>query len=689
MIENEEVNGTEQPSSVNKSAEAFLESKAMKEKNEEEIENAIEISDKEVSADAEPSVVEVEKVVLAEESKVEESKEKSEIEKGKEEEEEEPPKAKIEDKAALKEETKLVEKKSPAQQVDELAKEDFAKYTKEQFVELIKKLAKHDDPFYAERYLKQIEPLFSEIKKAELTEAKEAYIKANGNEEGFSFRVDELTNRFDANTRLIYDRKHAFSKDREAQRQANLKKAEETLEKLRFFVGSEESNASFNKFKAIQSEWKSIGDVPGSHSKTLWANFNALVNRFYDQRSIYFELKELDRKKNYEAKVKICEKAEALSGFENLKEAINTLNDYHYDYKHLGPVPQELQEDLWQRFKAASDKVYEKRKEFVSDLKVTLQENLAKKEEIVAVIKPFVDFTSDRIKEWNTKTKELLELQKNWEAIGGLPRDKSKEINKQFWSSFKTFFHNKGNFFKQLDAERKTNYEAKLALVEKAESLKESTDWFKTANDFKTLQQDWKAIGPVPEKFRNEVYAKFKAACDFFFNNKRTNSKDEEQSYKANLNRKKECIAHIKEWTAEADLHLEDFKKTTKEFVSIGFVPRKEIGTIKDRFATAVETFISALSADDEVKNTLRVEIEFGDLLGSKNAEKAIYGKEQNIRRQVQQLENDVALWKNNLEFFAHSKNADGLRKEVNEKIDKAEARVQTLKGQLKMLRLV
>jgi len=680
MIENEEVNGTEQSGSVNNNTEAPLESNTMEEKNEVENKSIIEIKEEEVSNDIASPTVEVGKEVVIES----ESKGEPVIEK----EEEQLDKTEVEQGAKQENETKPVEKIKSAP-VDELAKEDFTTYTKEQFVELIKKLAKHDDPFYAERYLKQIEPLFSEIKKAELVEAKETYIKTNGNEEGFSFRVDELTKRFDANTRLIHDRKHAFSKDREAQRQANLKKAEETLEKLRTLVDSEESNASFNKFKEVQSEWKSIGDVPGSHSKTLWANFNALINRFYDQRSIYFELKELDRKKNYEAKVTICEKAEALADFENLKEAISTLNDFHYEYKHLGPVPQELQEDLWQRFKAASDKVYEKRKEFVSDLKVSLQENLAKKEEIVVAVKPFVDFTSDRIKEWNTKTKELLELQKNWEAIGGLPRDKSKEINKQFWSSFKTFFHNKGNFFKQLDAERKTNYEAKLALVEKAESLKESTDWLKTANDFKSLQQDWKAIGPVPERFRNEAYAKFKAACDFFFNNKRTNSKDEEQSYKANLTRKKECIAHIKEWADEADSHLEDFKKTTKEFASIGFVPRKEIGTIKDKFATAVETFIFALSADDEVKNTLRVEIEFGDLLGSKNAEKAIYGKEQNIRRQVQQLENDVALWKNNLEFFAHSKNADGLRKEVNEKIDKAEARVQTLKGQLKMLRLV
>ncbi len=696
MEENhQEVTGTEQSSSVENNAEKQqevspkVEEVLVPEKLEKEV--VVEsIKDKtEAEGQIERSEPIKEETVLEQKKKVvsvEVKAEKEEVIK------------KVEGSSVSAKDTTVEEKEAENSEVakphateDELAGEDFATYSKEKLVDLIKILAKHDDPFYAERYLKKIEPLFSEIKKAELTEAKTAYIEENGNEEGFSFKLDELTSRFDANTRLIHDRKYAFSKDREAQRQANLKKAEDALVKLRLFVGSEESNASFNKFKEIQSEWKAIGDVPGNQSKTLWANYNALINRFYDQRSIYFELKELDRKKNYEAKVKICERAEALEEFEHLKEAISTLNDLHQEYKHLGPVPQELQEDLWQRFKAASDKVYEKRKEFVSDLKVTLLENLAKKEELVESIKLFIEFDSDRIKEWNAKTKELLAIQKNWEAIGGLPREKSKSVNKDFWSSFKTFFHNKGNFFKKLDAERKGNYDNKQVLVEKAESLKDNTDWLKTANEFKALQQEWKTIGPVPEKFRNQLYNKFKAACDTFFDNKRSKSKDDEKSYKENLNLKRDIIAQIKELATQADSNIEEFKQKTKEFNGVGFVPRKDIGAIKEQFMGAVEVFISALKGDDEIKNTLRMNVELGDILNSKNSDKVIYGKEQNIRRQVQQLENDVALWKNNLEFFAHSKtkNADDLRKDVNQKIEKAEAKVATLKAQLKLLRLV
>ncbi len=698
MEDNKEVNGTEQTSPVENNAEKQENQKEMAEENSvnetpkkvagdvaDDVENnatkAPEDEKETVSNDENKSITD-EVPIIKDEIKVEEEElVDSDLTKEVKEHIIEKP-----EDTAVKTTAKENKQESPK---DKLAEIDFSTYDKAQFVDLIKVLAKHDNPLYAERYLKQIEPLFNTIKKAELAEAKEAYIKENGNDEGFDFRGDELTNRFEANTRLIHDHKQSFNKDRDAQRQANLKKAEEALEKLRVFVGSEESSVGFNKFKEIQNEWKSIGDVPGNQSKTLWANYNALVNRFYDQRSIYFELKELDRKKNYEAKVNICERAEALANFENLKEAINSLNDLHYEYKHLGPVPKILQEDLWQRFKAASDKVYEKRKEFVSDLKIVLQENLVKKKVIVETIKPFVDFNSDRIKEWNVKTKELLAIQKEWESIGGLPRDKTKEFNKVFWSSFKTFFHNKGNFFKKLDADRKSNYDAKQVLVDKAEALKENTDWLKTANDFKALQQEWKTIGPVPEKFRNQLYDKFKAACDSFFDTKRAQSKDDEKSYKENLKIKKEIIIQIQEWAVKADEHIEEFKLKTKEFLAVGFVPRKEIETIKDNFSMAIDGFIKALTSEDDSKNILRMEIEFGNILGSKNAEKAIYGKEQNIRRQVQQLENDIALWKNNLEFFAHSKskNADDLRKDVNSKIEKSETKVGALKGQLKVLR--
>ncbi|MEL7006524.1 MAG: DUF349 domain-containing protein, partial [Bacteroidota bacterium] len=432
----------------------------------------------------------------------------------------------------------------------------------------------------ADRISKVIKPLFEEIQNSEREEALKRFIADDGKEEDFDYKLDELDNRFDANLKLIRDRKSEFVKNKEQQKEANLKLKEEILEKLREFVDSDETNISFEKFKEIQEEWRNVGPIPGAFVKTLWANYNALVDRFYDNRSIYFELKELDRKKNLKAKLELCEKAEKLSSVENLKEAIKELNELHHEFKHIGPVPQSEQEALWQRFKAASDAVYDHRKEFVDKLKLELEENLKVKLVLAEEVQEFLKFDSDRIKEWNAKTKEILELQKRWEAGGGLPRAKAKEVNRKFWNSFKGFFHNKGDFFKKLDAKREANLEEKKKMVARAVELKESTDWQQTTNLLKKLQADWREVGPVPEKYRESIYKEFKAACDHFFDQKRAGHGEVEKEFEENL-KKKEAICQEIEALAEAeDKDMDKFKELQGNFNEIGFVPRKNINSI-------------------------------------------------------------------------------------------------------------
>lgn len=228
---------------------------------------------------------------------------------------------------------------------------------------------------------------------------------------------DELNERFEANYQLYRDRRKKHYRELEQQKDENLKTKIEILDRLRDLVDGEETITSLNVIKELQKEWKSVGPVPGSQSKTLWANYNALLDRYYDQRSILFELKELDRKKNLEAKTELCVKAEELAESEDVPYAIKHLNDLHEEYKHIGPVPKEEQEPLWQRFKAASDAIYEKRKDFVKNLKEIQTENLEKKEQIIEKLKPFLDFDSDRIKEWNSKTKEILAIQKTGKLL--------------------------------------------------------------------------------------------------------------------------------------------------------------------------------------------------------------------------------------------------------------------------------
>ena len=567
---------------------------------------------------------------------------------------------------------------------------DYSQLSKQELVDTIKALAKDDNVIKSDRVAREIKPYFDEIRDKERGEALQRFIADGGEEKDFDFKFDELANRFDANFKLIHDRKVQYIKDRENQKENNLKKKEDILERLRVFVDSDDPNISFNDFKEFQNEWKAIGPVPPAYARTLWANYNALVDRFYDHRNIYFELKELDRKKNLKLKLELCEKAEQLSNIDNLPEAIKALNELHHEFKHIGPVPKDDQEPLWQRFKAASDAVYDNRKGFVEQLKKELEKNLVLKEELAEKTQEFVVFDTDRIKEWNVKTKELLELQKKWEAVGGLPRAKAKEVNKKFWGAFKTFFHNKGAFFKKLDGQRETNLEEKRELVTKAEELKESTDWNKTADAFKKLQREWREIGPVPEKYRESVYQEFKKACDHFFDQRRNSQNEAEKEYVGNYTQKMKICDELNAAASTKEGSLEQLRELQNSFNSIGFVPRKNISETKKKYAEAVEAYIASLegiSQDDRQK--LKVEEEINKISSGPNAGQRIFRKEQSLRHQIGQVENDISVWKNNMEFFASSKTADKLKNEFQEKIDAANIELTRLKNELRILRSV
>ncbi len=565
---------------------------------------------------------------------------------------------------------------------------DYATLSKEELVEIVKGVAKDDNVVKADKVLLAVKPHFDKYRNAEKEEAKAKFITDGGEEDDFEFRHDELSNRFDANYRLIKDRKSKYFQEQEKQKDANLKKKQDLLEQIREFVDSDETNISFDKFKTYQTEWKKIGMVPNAYNRTLWANYNALMDRFYDHRSIYFELKELDRRKNLEHKLEVCVKAEALADVEHLNVAIKALNELHDEFKHLGPVPKIEQEPLWQRFKAASDAVYAKRKDYVEHLKVSQDANLVQKLELVNLIQVHTEYNSDRIKEWNEKTKEVLALQKQWEAVGGMPRDRAKEVNKQFWAAFKTFFHNKGNFFKALDAAREGNLQEKKILIEKAQMLKDSTDWMKTTNELINLQKAWKESGPVPEKVRNSTYQQFKEACDHFFEQKRSQNKANESAYVANLEKKKAVCQQIEVLAKEGSSDLDTLRTLQGEFDNAGFVPKKDMSSIKSLYADAVDKFINAIpDIDNEERQSIRIENQLKKLANDPNAEEKIFRKEQTIRKQIGKVENDISLWKNNMEFFASSKNADKVRDEFNAKIDVATKEMLGLKQQLKVLR--
>ena len=566
---------------------------------------------------------------------------------------------------------------------------DYSLFSKKDFVDLLQELSRDINIRKVDSVLRDIKPFYDEIRGKERAKAIERYTQNNGAAEGFEFKGDEWDRAFDAALKLIRDKRTQFYKSLEEQKSDNLKKRLETLEKLRTLVDDDDSENSFHYFKQLQQDWKSTGQVAVGQVKTLWANYSALVDRFYDRRSIYFELKELDRKKNLEIKAELCEKAERLLNVASMKDAIRELNELHHEFKHVGPVPKDEKEIVWQRFKAASDALYARRDAYVSGLQIELQKNLEEKLKLAEELATFAAFQSDRIKEWNGKTQEILEIQKKWEVVGAVPRARAKEINKKFWSSFKAFFNGKNSFFKRLDEERDRNLHLKNDIIKKALALQDSSDWDKTANELKDLQLQWKEVGPVPERFREKIFHEFKQACDHFFEQRRGQFEKADREQEDNLREKEIICAELERLTTEKSGSLEQLTALQNKFNTLGFVPKRAISGIKSRFNEAVDKFLASLEITSDEKDRAMLEVQLGNLKNDPDADRKLYQKEQAIRKRITKAENDIAVLRNNLEFFGRSKNAEKFKEEFNAKILEASDHLMQLKSQLKMLRTV
>lgn len=563
---------------------------------------------------------------------------------------------------------------------------DIENLSKAELVKLLKEKTKESSsPLKLEKMVNTIKAAFDEYTHKERDEALEKFKAEGGTEDDFDFRPSDEERDFNTYYYEFKKQVSSIRKEAEKQKEKNLDAKTEILNKLRELVDGEETTLSINAIKSIQEEWKSIGPVPAAQNRSLWASYNALMDRFYDNRSIYFELKELDRKKNLESKLELCDKAEALKDMPDLKEAIKALNELHEEFKHIGPVPREEQEELWKRFKAASDAVYDRRKEFYESQKEVFKKNQNEKEALIEKLNAFSDFKAERIKDWNTKTKEILDIQKSWEKIGPVPRESGREINKAFWTAFKKFFHNKNLFFKELDEIRATNQAKAEELIQKAEELKDSTDWQNTANSMIALQQEWKKLGPTPEKSRDNLYKRFKTACDTFFDNRRNSNKQANQEYEANYKAKQavcdEIIKASKENPSE-----EELTEFVGKFNEIGFVPRKNMKDIQAQFKAAVDAYLEKLD-DDFDREDFLFRLNLNRIQSDPNAVKTLNKKEHGIRKQISDLENNITLWKNNLEFFAASKTADKLKDQFDVKIQKAEEEIEKLKKKLSILR--
>lgn len=559
--------------------------------------------------------------------------------------------------------------------------------TKQEVYNTLKKFSAVEKMRVLDQALKELKPVYDSIRDAEEAQALKAF-EADGNDpEGFEYKGDDTDAAFQELYSSLRRKKQQYFSDLERTRESNLTKKNNLLERIRELVDGEESTDSINAVKELQEEWKNIGQVPVAHVKTLWANYNALLDRYYDNRSIYFELKELDRKKNLEAKLELCERAEALQKEESIKSAVQQLNDLHEEYKHIGPVPKEDQESTWQRFKAASDLVYARRREHIDAMKVELGKNAEDKQALGDEAAGFASFDSDRITEWNEKTKELLELQKKWDIIGGLPRDKAKHINKHFWNNFKQFFNNKNAFFKTLENQREDNLKRKQELLAKAQELSASEEWDKTASQLKELQAAWREIGPVPEKFKNSVYKDFRKACDAFFNKRRSRNEQQNEEFEENLKQKKKICEDLVQLSKDDECDLDKVYDLVDSYAELGFVPRNAIKSIQKQYDDATGAILSSKGLSSSDRNDLKNHIGLSKLKNGPNSGDKINRKEGAIRRKISSIESDIATLKTNLGFFAESKKANQLKDSFQQKIDESYEELESLKQQLRLIR--
>ena len=615
---------------------------------------------------------------------------------------------------------------------------DYSNFSKKDFVSTLEKVMADvkENPSVgafrrSEDTLKEVRPLFEQIKATEKAEALSKFKEANeDSEEGFDFKFDTDIEQFDKLFKGLKDERSKYFQSIEKEKDKNFNQKTELINRLRTLVEGEDSSdpahikTGFNDFKKIQDEWKAAGNVNSPHNNTLWQTFHALVDRFYSNRSIYFELLELDRKRNLQQKIDLCTKIEKISEASKTESVTGKMLDEAVaafeEYKHVGPAPKEENELIWQRVKDALDLIYGKRREQGEASKAEAEQVYALKLAIAELIEPFSTFNSTTITEWNDRTKALLALQDQWNAIKGfMPKEKGKDLSDKFWADIKTFFRNKTEFFKVLESKRDENLVAKTAIIEEVEALLASEDESQEAtNTVIRLQKEFRDIGHVPEKDKDSIYEKFKTACDAFFNAKRAKNQHVEKDFEANLEKKTTLCDTIEAGSVEGanTARLSEFKS---EWSAIGFVPKKDMQTIGKRYINAINKYVSAmgkLSSKEKEQLTMtdsprpprgerpersgggrneRFERndrgndrggnrDYNSNRGGDYSSANASGGNSDAKRKIQNLENDIATYRNNLEFFAKSKNADKFRQDVEAKIQSTEKEIAKLKEQAK-----
>lgn len=564
------------------------------------------------------------------------------------------------------------------------AKKAYA--TKQEVLERVKEIA-HSAEVPNKEELDMLKTIFYKIHLAERDAQTKEYLAAGGDPEKYVLLPDDTEEAFKAEMQIIKEKRAKIFLQQEEEKQENLAKKLEIIEKIKAMTTSpEEANKSYQEFKTLQQEWKEIKAIPADKANEVWKNYQLHVEQFYDLLKLNNEAREYDFKKNLEAKTKLCEAAEKLAEEPDVISAFHQLQDLHQEYREIGPVAKELREEIWTRFKNASTVINKKHQQHFEDLRAKEEDNLAKKTALCEKIEAINLKEKKQASDWEDATKTIIEIQGEWKKIGFAPQKMNVKIFERFRIANDEFFSKKADFFKNIKSQYAENLEKKQKLVEKAKQLADSTEWKKTGDKLIQMQREWKNIGFVPRKQGDQLWKEFLGACNKFFDARNKLNAGARSEEHTNLDKKREIIAKLNELVENAGEHLQkNMQDLISEYNAVGHVPFKEKDKVYQEYHEVMDKLYKTLRSNNakrhihNFKNNLKNVAEKGA--------NALDNERGRLLRRYDQLRAEITTYENNLGFLnAASKKGNSLVEEMNRKVEKLKEDLKLVKEKIKAI---
>jgi hypothetical protein len=578
-------------------------------------------------------------------------------------------------------ETAAAEKEAPEPTID------YSSHSREELVEDLKALLQEDISAIRDRAA-LIRNTFANATKELQKAAFDAFIAEGGNKDEYQPADDAVADTFYKLYTTYRERRQKHLEAIEAQKQQNLEAKKKIIEELRTLVDNESSlKKAYDDFNALQDRWKTIGEIPREAMNDLWQNYHFLVEQFFNKIKINKELKMLDMKKNLEQKIQICEKVEELIVDPSVTKAFKTLQGLREQWKEIGPVPPEQNEEIWTRFCTAADQINDRHRQFFEQRREEMDKNLLAKQALITQATEITTETPTNGKVWLEKCEQLDELLKVWKSIGPVPREQNEDIWNQFKGMIDAFFTKKKAHFDQVKDMQTENYNKKIDLCLKAEAIAKREDWKKATDELLQLQAEWKTIGPVNRKFHEKIWQRFRAACDEFFTKKGEYFSHVKENETDNLAKKKDLIEQIKafEGTDSKEQNLNALKDFQRQWMEIGFVPAGEKERLRKEYHDAIDAQFEKLKISAREAEEAAYRERINNVVG--DTRKFVNNEREELNSRIEKLHNDLKLWENNLGFLSSSKQADLLKNEFEKKMQGTRQQIALLEAKLRILK--